>query len=51
MLPVRAMSPSKKETLPPQSQDRQPGIESEMTPRPQAEDRSQRGSDKLEGRV
>ena len=45
------MSASKKETLPPQSQDRQPGIESEMTPRPVAEDRSQRGCGKLEGKV
>lgn len=40
-----------KETLPPQSQDRQPGIEAEMTPKPKAEDRQYRGSGKLDGRV
>jgi NAD(P)-dependent dehydrogenase (short-subunit alcohol dehydrogenase family) len=37
--------------LPPQRQSRQPGIEAEMTPRPRAEDPSQRGSGKLDGRV
>jgi NAD(P)-dependent dehydrogenase (short-subunit alcohol dehydrogenase family) len=37
--------------LPPQKQERQPGIEAEMRPRPQSEDRSQRGSGKLEGKV
>ncbi len=37
--------------IPPQKQDRQPGIEAEMTPRPQAEDPSQRGSGKLDGKV
>jgi NAD(P)-dependent dehydrogenase (short-subunit alcohol dehydrogenase family) len=36
---------------PPQHQDQQPGIESEMTPRPQAEDRDYRGSGKLRGKV
>ena len=36
---------------PPQHQDQQPGIESEMTPRPQAEDRDYRGSGKLQGKV
>jgi NAD(P)-dependent dehydrogenase (short-subunit alcohol dehydrogenase family) len=36
---------------PPQHQDRQPGIESEMIPRPQAEDRDYRGSGKLLGKV
>ena len=41
----------KKESLPPQSQERQPGIESEMAPRPKAVDRSQRGSGKLEGKA
>ena len=35
----------------PQKQDRQPGIEAEMTPRPRAEDPSQRGSGKMDGRV
>jgi hypothetical protein len=36
---------------PPQHQEQQPGIESEMTPRPQAEDRDYRGSGKLRGKV
>lgn len=36
---------------PPQHQDRQPGIESEMRPRPDSEDRGQRGSGKLEGKA
>jgi hypothetical protein len=36
---------------PPQHQEQQPGIESEMTPRPQAEDRDYRGSGKLQGKV
>ncbi len=37
--------------MPPQEQDQQPGIESEMTPRPVAEDPSYRGSGKLQGKV
>jgi NAD(P)-dependent dehydrogenase (short-subunit alcohol dehydrogenase family) len=36
---------------PPQRQERQPGIESEMTPRPKAEDSKYKGSDKLKGKV
>jgi NAD(P)-dependent dehydrogenase (short-subunit alcohol dehydrogenase family) len=36
---------------PPQHQGRQPGIESEMTPRPRAEDHTYRGSGKLENKV
>ena len=36
---------------PPQHQDQQPGIEAEMTPRPQAEDRAYRGRGKLQGKV
>jgi NAD(P)-dependent dehydrogenase (short-subunit alcohol dehydrogenase family) len=36
---------------PPQHQDRQPGIESEMAPRPRAEDRDYRGSGKLRGKI
>lgn len=36
---------------PPQSQDRQPGIESIMRPRPKAEDFRYKGSDKLSGKV
>jgi NAD(P)-dependent dehydrogenase (short-subunit alcohol dehydrogenase family) len=40
-----------KQTLPPQHQDRQPGLESEMTPKPRAEDAQYRGSGKLQGKV
>jgi NAD(P)-dependent dehydrogenase (short-subunit alcohol dehydrogenase family) len=39
------------QTLPPQHQDQQPGIESEMTPRPKFEDRKYKGSNKLVGKV
>jgi len=35
----------------PQEQDQQPGIEAEMSPSPQFEDRQYRGSDKLKGKV
>lgn len=42
----------KKETgMPPQHQDQQPGIESEMVPQPVADDPGYKGSDKLKGRV
>lgn len=41
----------KKQTLPPQEQDQQPGIESIMHPRPVAEDTSVRGSGKLRDKV
>ena len=37
-----------KQTLPPQHQDRQPGIEAEMKPRHSAEDREYRGSGKID---
>jgi len=36
---------------PPQQQDHRPGVESEMTPRPVAEDPSYRGSGKLQGKA
>jgi len=36
---------------PPQHQDRRPGLESEMTPRPKAEDPADRGSGKLAGKA
>ncbi len=36
---------------PPQHQDQRPGLESEMTPRPQAEDPQHRPSGKLDGKV
>ena len=39
------------ERFPPQEQARRPGLETEMTPRPQAEDEAHRGSGKLEGKV
>ncbi|HUS13814.1 MAG TPA: SDR family oxidoreductase [Chloroflexia bacterium] len=41
----------KSQQRPPQHQDRQPGIEAEMTPRPVAEDPQYRGSGKLDGKV
>src|SRR4051794_5519247 len=40
-----------KPPLPAQHQERQPGIEAEMTPRPRAEDPRYRGSGKLHGKV
>jgi NAD(P)-dependent dehydrogenase (short-subunit alcohol dehydrogenase family) len=40
-----------KATLPPQKQDRQPGIEAQMTPRPKAADEKYRGSGKLLGKT
>jgi NAD(P)-dependent dehydrogenase (short-subunit alcohol dehydrogenase family) len=40
-----------KETLPPQHQNRQPGIESHMTPRPNFGDPRVEGCDKLRGKV
>ena len=39
------------QTMPPQHQDRQPGIEARMTPRPKAEDQLYRGSGKLQGKA
>lgn len=44
------MSQSPKQQ-PPQHQDRRPGVESEMAPRPKAEDPGHRGSGKLRERV
>ncbi|HEY9422875.1 MAG TPA: SDR family oxidoreductase [Thermoanaerobaculia bacterium] len=49
--PAKKVAAKGQKSIPPQKQDRQPGIEAEMTPRPRAEDESQRGSGKLEGRV
>ncbi|MHB0856824.1 MAG: SDR family oxidoreductase [Anaerolineae bacterium] len=40
-----------KKTMPPQHQERQPGSEKAMTPRPQAEDAGYRGSGKLTNKV
>ena len=39
------------QTLPPQVQERQPGIEAEMSPRPATEDQMREGSGKLRGKV
>ena len=39
------------ELQPPQSQDQQPGIEAEMTPKPKSDDPQYRGSGKLTGKV
>jgi NAD(P)-dependent dehydrogenase (short-subunit alcohol dehydrogenase family) len=36
---------------PPQTQDQQPGLESEMTPRPKSSDSAHKGSGKLDGKV
>lgn len=43
--------PEKTQQKPPQHQERRPGIESEMRPRPKAADRPYRGSGKLEQKV
>lgn len=43
--------PKEKKTLPPQKQDRQPGREHKMTPRPKAQDEKHRGSGKLQNKV
>ncbi|MBU4611313.1 SDR family oxidoreductase [Achromobacter sp. GG226] len=45
------MSSSKPDTLPPQQQDRQPGIQSEMQPRPQGDGREYLAAGKLQGRT
>lgn len=42
---------SKKQNFPPQHQERRPGLESEMTPRPKSDDSQYRGSGKLEGKI
>ncbi len=43
--------PADQQQQPAQHQDQQPGLESEMTPKPQASDSKYRGSDKLLGKV
>jgi NAD(P)-dependent dehydrogenase (short-subunit alcohol dehydrogenase family) len=45
------MSEQEKKTFPPQHQDRQPGLESAMQPKPQAEGEHYRGSGKLDGKA
>jgi NAD(P)-dependent dehydrogenase (short-subunit alcohol dehydrogenase family) len=47
----KSKSGDEKRLRPPQKQDHQPGVESEMTPRPKAEDESAPGCGKLDGRV
>lgn len=48
---ANASKGEKEQTLPPQHQDRQPGIESKMRPQPEATDEGYRGSGKLRGKV
>ncbi|MBD1936817.1 SDR family oxidoreductase [Microcoleus sp. FACHB-68] len=43
--------PVEEKQQPPQHQDRQPGLESEMTPQPKADDSKYKGSGKLLGKV
>jgi NAD(P)-dependent dehydrogenase (short-subunit alcohol dehydrogenase family) len=43
--------PKEKKRQPPQHQTQRPGREHQMKPRPKAEDKNQRGSGKLQGRV
>ena len=45
------MSNNKKQTLPEQKQQRQPGVETEMEPRPKSVNPDYKGSGKLEGKV
>lgn len=45
------MSEQQKQTLPPQHQNQQPGLESEMTPKPKSEDPTYKGSGKLKDKV
>ncbi|MDF2958291.1 MAG: YhdF [Paenibacillus sp.] len=40
-----------KQTMPPQHQDRQPGVETEMKPKPKSVDRKYKGSGKLQGKA
>lgn len=41
----------KKETVPPQKQPKQPGVESEMTPRPEVQKNSHQGTGKLQDKI
>jgi NAD(P)-dependent dehydrogenase (short-subunit alcohol dehydrogenase family) len=45
------MAAKKEQHPPPQQQSHRPGVESEMTPRPQADDREYRACGKLQGKV
>jgi NAD(P)-dependent dehydrogenase (short-subunit alcohol dehydrogenase family) len=46
-----ATTTTTKQTFPPQHQDQQPGIESDMNPQPKAIDSTYKGSGKLQGKV
>lgn len=43
--------PSEQQLQPPQHQEQQPGLEEEMTPKPQSDDSEYQGSGKLLGKV
>jgi NAD(P)-dependent dehydrogenase (short-subunit alcohol dehydrogenase family) len=45
------MSPTQPSHHPPQEQDRQPGLQAEMTPKPRSEMRNYRAAGKLEGKI
>ncbi|WP_339149609.1 MULTISPECIES: SDR family oxidoreductase [unclassified Sutcliffiella] len=45
------MTDQQKQTLPPQHQNQQPGLESEMTPKPKSEDPTYMGNEKLKDKV
>jgi NAD(P)-dependent dehydrogenase (short-subunit alcohol dehydrogenase family) len=47
----RYVMPQEQQTLPPQTQDQRPGIESEMTPQPVADDAQYKAAGKLQGKV
>jgi len=49
--PTMSQGASEKQNQPPQHQERRPGIEAEMKPRPKAEDRQYKASGKLQGKV
>ena len=50
-MPKEKKQKEEKELQPPQHQNRRPGVEAKMTPRPKADDPGYKGSGKLEGKV
>jgi NAD(P)-dependent dehydrogenase (short-subunit alcohol dehydrogenase family) len=50
-MPKEKKQQEEKELQPPQHQNRRPGVESAMTPKPKADDPGYRGSGKLKGKV
>ena len=50
-MPKEKKEQEEKELQPPQHQNRRPGVESAMTPKPKADDPGYRGSGKLKGKV